>query len=398
MNPPQKTRLGKTPAEPHSYRMPNEAKGLILLGCCAILSLSLMSFSMHASSKNWLGLVGWGIGWVFNFTFGLCTYLIIAFGAIMGWQYLLNRQISLTLSKVVYFAVFLISCCALLNLIAEFWPSFGHFFEDRIYTQTYAFDLPYPYHKIRYNLGGVPLYYLYCDLPTLNLQKMLSDVGVALTFSITALVSFLLLTQIRLIPLLIGVRHQIQSLYRKVTTPSEDKEKSGGMNPKSKEEIEQALSKCLPQPIYQVNRAKESGMQIRTMHDKAEEEKKNPPLQNKRKAVTDPQKAAASGDFTTYQIPPASLLNNPKKIDHPSLKKDLKRQAEILEETLLSFGIEAKVGQINCGPTITSFEVHPAIGVKVQKIKTLRKRHRPQPPSAIHTHHRPDPRQGGCRR
>ena len=29
------------------------------------------------------------------------------------------------------------------------------------------------------------------------------------------------------------------------------------------------------------------------------------------------------------------------------------------------------MGQINCGPTITSFEVHPAIGVKVQKIKTL---------------------------
>ena len=43
----------------------------------------------------------------------------------------------------------------------------------------------------------------------------------------------------------------------------------------------------------------------------------------------------------------------------------------MLEETLLSFGIEAKVGQINCGPTITSFEVQPAIGVKVQKIKTL---------------------------
>jgi len=29
------------------------------------------------------------------------------------------------------------------------------------------------------------------------------------------------------------------------------------------------------------------------------------------------------------------------------------------------------VGQINCGPTITSFEVHPPIGVKVQKIKVL---------------------------
>ena len=37
----------------------------------------------------------------------------------------------------------------------------------------------------------------------------------------------------------------------------------------------------------------------------------------------------------------------------------------------MNFGIEAKVGQIHCGPTITLFEVHPAVGVKVGKIKTL---------------------------
>lgn len=78
-----------------------------------------------------------------------------------------------------------------------------------------------------------------------------------------------------------------------------------------------------------------------------------------------------NGDFTNYNLPSLNLLSNPKHVDQSSLKKDLKRQAEVLEETLLSFGIEAKVGQINCGPTITSFEVHPAIGVKVQKIKTL---------------------------
>lgn len=78
-----------------------------------------------------------------------------------------------------------------------------------------------------------------------------------------------------------------------------------------------------------------------------------------------------NGDFTNYNLPSETYLTNPKKVDQSSLKKDLKRQAEVLEETLLSFGIEAKVGQINCGPTITSFEVHPAIGVKVQKIKTL---------------------------
>ena len=72
-----------------------------------------------------------------------------------------------------------------------------------------------------------------------------------------------------------------------------------------------------------------------------------------------------------YQLPSLSLLTAAKKVDQTDLKKDLKKQAEVLEETLMSFGIEAKVGQINCGPTITSFEVHPAIGVKVQKIKAL---------------------------
>lgn len=75
---------------------------------------------------------------------------------------------------------------------------------------------------------------------------------------------------------------------------------------------------------------------------------------------------------STFQLPSSELLSNPaEKIDQPTLKKDLIRQATILEETLKSFGIEAKVGEINSGPTITSFEVHPSIGVKVQKIKAL---------------------------
>jgi S-DNA-T family DNA segregation ATPase FtsK/SpoIIIE len=72
-----------------------------------------------------------------------------------------------------------------------------------------------------------------------------------------------------------------------------------------------------------------------------------------------------------FELPSLNLLTNPKVVDQSNIKKDLKKQAEVLEQTMLNFGIEAKVGQINCGPTITSFEVHPAIGVKVQKIKTL---------------------------
>ena len=66
-------------------------------------------------------------------------------------------------------------------------------------------------------------------------------------------------------------------------------------------------------------------------------------------------------------MPGLDLLNPNKKIDVSELKKELKDKADLLESTLMNFGIEAKVGQIHCGPTITMYEVHPAIGVKVGK-------------------------------
>lgn len=46
-------------------------------------------------------------------------------------------------------------------------------------------------------------------------------------------------------------------------------------------------------------------------------------------------------------------------------------QAKKLEDTLLSFGVDAKVTQINQGPTVTRYELQPKQGVKVSKIVNL---------------------------
>lgn len=358
-------------------RLPAEGKGLILLGFSLILFLSLISFQIDAANKNWLGLVGWGLGLGFNYLFGLCSYFIVAFLGYLGWQRLLNREVSQLAAKNIYFGIFLLSCCVIFNLFAELGLPLGPLLENKIYTETYFFDLPYPHRATRYNLGGVPAYYLYRDFPTLNLQRLLSDIGVGLTFSITACVSFLLLTQISLVPLLKLLKEKFRALLTRWLQPVDKKPEElppAEAPVKMAEEIERTLSKHFPPPLYQNRKEKDSEPKIRTMGDKGPEEKKPTepkiPALNKRQLALNAQKVV-NGDFTTYQLPPPSLLNNPKKVDQPSLKKDLKRQAEILEETLMSFGIEAKVGEINCGPTITSFEVHPAVGVKVQKIKTL---------------------------
>jgi S-DNA-T family DNA segregation ATPase FtsK/SpoIIIE len=69
------------------------------------------------------------------------------------------------------------------------------------------------------------------------------------------------------------------------------------------------------------------------------------------------------GDYT---LPGISLLN-----DSGKKKVKLANKSELLEETLSSFGVEAKVINVNHGPTITRYEVQPATGVKVSKIVNL---------------------------
>lgn len=72
-----------------------------------------------------------------------------------------------------------------------------------------------------------------------------------------------------------------------------------------------------------------------------------------------------------YIYPPIDLLNdnNVKGSSHD--KKELLNNAKILEDTLLSFGVEAKVVQVSRGPSVTRYELHPSPGIKVSKIVNL---------------------------
>ena len=72
-----------------------------------------------------------------------------------------------------------------------------------------------------------------------------------------------------------------------------------------------------------------------------------------------------------YQLPPLSLLQKTIRLRDPQGRRELVSQAGILEETLASFGIEAKVINVHQGPTITRFEIQPAAGVKVSRIVNL---------------------------
>lgn len=72
-----------------------------------------------------------------------------------------------------------------------------------------------------------------------------------------------------------------------------------------------------------------------------------------------------------YTFPPIELLNENKTKINGNDKKELLMSAKSLEETLASFGIDAKVVQVTKGPSVTRYELHPGVGVKVSKIVNL---------------------------
>jgi S-DNA-T family DNA segregation ATPase FtsK/SpoIIIE len=53
--------------------------------------------------------------------------------------------------------------------------------------------------------------------------------------------------------------------------------------------------------------------------------------------------------------------------------EERRERARLIEETLASFKVEARVVGVNTGPAVTQFELQPAVGVKVSKITTLEK-------------------------
>ena len=67
-----------------------------------------------------------------------------------------------------------------------------------------------------------------------------------------------------------------------------------------------------------------------------------------------------------WQLPPIELLAEAEPLA-PELD-DQQRRAELIVETLASFGVEARVSQINEGPTVTQFGVEPGWDVRTRTV------------------------------
>ena len=81
-------------------------------------------------------------------------------------------------------------------------------------------------------------------------------------------------------------------------------------------------------------------------------------------------------DFTAkesldYKLPTINLFAPDKPKNQSKEKRIVRDNIKILEETFASFGIKAAVERAEIGPSVTKYEVKPAVGVRVNRISNL---------------------------
>lgn len=72
-----------------------------------------------------------------------------------------------------------------------------------------------------------------------------------------------------------------------------------------------------------------------------------------------------------YKLPTTDLLTQIPQDDQSSELQSIDHNAQVLQKTLDSFGVKAEIKHVSLGPSVTKYELHPDIGVKVSRIVNL---------------------------
>ncbi len=304
----------KAPVEGHSWNILNEVAGVVTLGAALFALVSFVSF--QPGQRNLGGLVGYGLGAILLHTFGLAAYLIPLLLALVGVRVFRSGVHDLSGMRAV--AAFLL-----------------------ILTTSVGVGLVLPNANVL-SAGG-----WFGGFVSALLRDLAGSAGASLIAGASILFALMFTTG-----------HSLRSGAAAVR---------GGTRGAVDRLRERRPASSVAQSA-QVNRRRDAARSRSTPLIVLRDEVPAPSAMKSRRPA---QAVLPFASDAGYEMPALTLLDEPRHAATQVDEDALRRSSEILEAKLANFGIEGKVVAVRPGPVITTFEIEPAPGVKVNRIVTL---------------------------
>lgn len=344
---------------------------LTVIFLCLLFSYDPSDVSANTSSpnnpaKNIVGIVGAWVAYAWIFLFGFGAYLIpIMLG---GWATAIFRDKTIDFLKVAYCCLILIMASAIFNNASGLYN-----LAERLLGQRLAGGI----------IGQTFAYII---------MKYLGFVGGTILIISILLVTVFLLTEVQAYPILKKIWEYCKKLGCKAGEMIKAVffETSASKNVQGKVQDKEPAKESLfkfpfrdkkeepKKPVISPEKIKISHTTLpekllRSKKKKIEEN--TPPLFSVPVSVKPSDVSAndvpvlSSKGEKKFEIPKDELLDDPRIVSGGG-KEEIQKNAEILVQVLTDFGIEVTVEEITKGPSVTRYEIRPAPGVGVSKIKS----------------------------
>ncbi|GLC32692.1 FtsK/SpoIIIE family DNA translocase [Clostridium omnivorum] len=328
-----------------------------IVGILLITFGFLMLISIFSSSYS--GLIGQFVKKLLIALFGLGAYIFPFFIIFVGFCYIVKKG-KLTFNKKFYgILIFVLNTLLFIQMM-----NINVFYIDNHVYQ----GMERIYNSNTFVHGGI-----FCYLLSIPMYKLFGTIGSYIIFIAVYIISFILIAQIELSDILLSMNSKFKLKKKKKEVEIEEKniepENEYALDGQEKNSYLKNLNSKIKIIDFMKSSKTEEADSVPTNNHNINDSKKEVTEELEKEIILNSSNLDGEKE---YRYPTVDLLvqNNQSKLNKED-KKELINNANKLEETLVSFGVEAKVVQVTKGPSVTRFELQPSAGVKVSKIVNL---------------------------
>ena len=334
------------------------------------VSVFLLCVVFIKGQKVWL--------WMHNVLFGIFGFCAYILPFLLGWvavMFALNKLSGSIRNKIIEAYVFVGLICAAVDIFSTAADTDVKFFEHLANAFSAAF-------AGTVNGGFIG------SLVGHSLFSLFGKMGAVITIILLLFVFFMLITGTTLIGFFKTVAKPVQELEKHAEEAynrhAEEKEIIKAEKEKVKPRNAFDVPEPSPEPEVQEEQKsieERSKKVLETYHDspvnidiEAPKEEKEEPKQEVKIPKEFEDISSSSVDAVkedAYRYPPVTLLKDNENAGGQATQADLDATAQLLVDTLKSFGVETRIVDISRGPVVTRYELQPSAGVKINRITNL---------------------------